>query len=176
MLSCVEDVWREIGRRRQEQRPASRHGRPLSASLSGGNASSDGLDLDEAGRELLMEKLLSQEEVVRMLYEKAFNRSGMPSPPGPRNNSFIGLSRPNTPGSEQQGRAASTEPGAVKLGGQGGGAYMGGGAGGGLSAVRSTRPSSAPGKRKEGQMSSFVTPAVYGQISLEDEVLGSVNS
>ena len=165
MLSCVEDVRREIGRLRQEQRPASRHGRPQSAgAISNGGA----LDLDEEGRQLLMEKLLSQEEVMRLLYEKAFNRGGVPSlsSGGPRHNSFVGLSagpssRPTTPGGD---RGPSAEPGPM-------GGYMGGGAGGGLSAVRATRPSSAPPRKQVG--TSGGVPGVYGQISLEDEMLAA---
>lgn len=69
LAQCVQDVRQEIGRRRQGEL-SSRHGRPASAASAGPGYS----EFDESDRSKVMEMLLSQERVIKLLYEKTFSR------------------------------------------------------------------------------------------------------
>ena len=104
LAQCVQDVRQEIGRRRQGEL-ASRHGRPSSAASVGGAAGGRQpgySDFDESDRSKVMEMLLSQERVIKLLYEKTFSR------PAPRGAGDISRKSLNT--SELPSRAQSAEP------------------------------------------------------------------
>ena len=140
LMQCVEDVRKEIGRQRTET------SRPISRHGRPPSASSGRMgELDEVSRGQLMEVLLSKEEVVRLLYEKTFHRVIAPG---------TGRATPH-----DSTRAGSTEPTNITLG-----------VGGGVNAVRASRPSSAP-SRNDSPRSAVAS--VYGQISLEDEMLAA---
>ena len=149
LAQCIQDVRQEIGRQRQGE-AISRHGRPPSAPPSQGRNSLAGsyAEFDEHDRKKVMEMLLSQERVIKLLYEKTFSRG----PP------VVAAASAAVPEQPPQ-RAQSADPSART--GAGGAVSRASGAG---SSLRLARPSSAPHRQQE------IRPldAVYDRVSLED--------